>query len=197
MDEKRPGVSVYKPSPRVYYSTDMTFLQTDNLTMRALEQDDVEQLLSIRTSEGMRRYGGSSRPPSKPSIRDWVEEVQADESDEVVLGVEKNGGLIGYVGVDTSHSISRTGDVYVYFDDRATGKGHGTEAMRAFITYCFDELNMHKLRASVYEHNDPSIGLFEKLGFEREGRLRDEYYKQGEYRDIIRFGLLQDEHDPE
>lgn len=77
------------------------------------------------------------------------------------------------------------------------GRGLGQEALRAAISYCFDDLALNRIGAEIYAINPRSIRLFEACGFRREGTVRDEVVKEidGERRfvDGYRYSLLRRE----
>ena len=70
------------------------------------------------------------------------------------------------------------------------GKGYAREALQAVIAYCFQELKMNRIGAEVYAINERSIRLFEGLGFQREGVVREAVLKDGAFVDELVYGLL-------
>ena len=70
------------------------------------------------------------------------------------------------------------------------GKGYATEASRLCLDHAFADRGLHKVLARVFEHNDASMAVRDKLGFQQEGRLREQDYIRGAYRDTLLFGLL-------
>lgn len=79
--------------------------------------------------------------------------------------------------------------------DRFKGMGYGTEAVKIMLNYYFNELRYNKVNVYIYDYNEPSIKFHEKLGFIKEGRLRQMAYSNGKYHDIIFYGMLKDEFD--
>ncbi|MGY5146739.1 MAG: GNAT family N-acetyltransferase [Candidatus Nitrosopumilus sp. bin_7KS] len=75
------------------------------------------------------------------------------------------------------------------------GKGYGFESVKLAMDFLFKSLKIHKLTGYANPLNFPSIMLAEKMGYEREGLLRDHYldYK-GDRTDAIVFGLLREEY---
>lgn len=65
-----------------------------------------------------------------------------------------------------------------------------TEAVSAMLDFCFDHLGLHRLQAFIDPNNTPSRKLVEKLGFGREGLLRDHLRVGGIWRDEILYALL-------
>jgi len=73
------------------------------------------------------------------------------------------------------------------------GRGYGTDAVRALCRHAFAEMNLHKVRLEVIATNPRAEAVYERVGFRREGVLREEFYRQGRYHDVIRMGLLRGE----
>lgn len=69
------------------------------------------------------------------------------------------------------------------YDKQNWGKGYASEALRAAIAFCFNELSMNRIEAEIYEFNLRSIRLFEGLGFTKEGVKRQYVLKDGVYKD--------------
>jgi UDP-4-amino-4,6-dideoxy-N-acetyl-beta-L-altrosamine N-acetyltransferase len=64
----------------------------------------------------------------------------------------------------------------------------------ATLRYAFDTLKLHKLCAVVMGNNTRSIRLHKKLGFQLEGRLRQQHFDGTSYIDTLHFGLLAEEY---
>ena len=73
------------------------------------------------------------------------------------------------------------------------GKGYASETLQAIIAYCFKELDMNRIGAEIYEFNAPSIKLFERNGFQLEGRLRQYIFKDDVFKDELLYSLLRED----
>lgn len=73
------------------------------------------------------------------------------------------------------------------------GEGYGSEAVELTVGYWFDHLRYHKILAHTFASNDASVGLLESVGFRKEGHHRNKAFVDGEYRDLLAYGLLEDE----
>ncbi len=73
-------------------------------------------------------------------------------------------------------------------------KGYATEALKAILNYCFNDLNFAKVFVRVIATNTASLALAEKCGFIREGYLKDEY-RTGDQQlvDLVYFGIFPEE----
>jgi RimJ/RimL family protein N-acetyltransferase len=70
------------------------------------------------------------------------------------------------------------------------GLGLMTEALTVLLDYAFDTLALHRLEADVDPRNAASVRMLERLGFQREGYLRERWHVAGEVQDSALYGLL-------
>lgn len=78
------------------------------------------------------------------------------------------------------------------------GEGYGREALSLVLDHAFRVYHHPSVGTKTLAHNEAARGLLESLGFTQEGRIRDDVYWDGQYRDRIHYGLLRDEwHDRE
>lgn len=73
------------------------------------------------------------------------------------------------------------------------GRGLGTRVVRSFLAMVFDATDLHRVFATIHADNLASIRLVERLGFVREGMLREHYRIDGEYVNEFVYGLLRRE----
>lgn len=95
----------------------------------------------------------------------------------MIFGVANGMGEVGYV-LDRDH----------------WGKGYGTEGVKWMVEYGLSTLDLRRMVAHVVEVNIGSARILEKLGFTKEGFLREHYNVEGEYLNGICFGLLKREY---
>ncbi len=112
---------------------------------------------------------------------------------EIIFRIEKDGAVIGKITFSRIRWYNRKSEISIIIKHNFRGKGFGTEALMSAMHYAFDRMNLHRLEAEVYDFNEASIKLVEKLGFKKEGLLREAKYMDGKYYGIIRYGILKDE----
>ena len=69
-------------------------------------------------------------------------------------------------------------------------KGYGSQALTMLLRYSFGELNLYRVTAVVPAYNEGAIRLFQKFGFMEEVRRRKAIHRDGEFWDLVSFGLL-------
>ena len=99
-------------------------------------------------------------------------------------------GMVNYHARSPRHRRIAVGWILA---PRFTGHGYMLEAMRLLLSHCFDALQTHRIEAEIEPDNARSVRLAERLGFHREGLLRDRLYVAGEPRSIWMYALLQPE----
>ncbi len=73
------------------------------------------------------------------------------------------------------------------------GKGFAGEAARLGIEFAFEQLDLRRVEADVDPRNRASVRLLERLGFAREGLLRERWEVGGQLQDSLLLGLLRRE----
>lgn len=90
-------------------------------------------------------------------------------------------------GPDPSH---QAGLAIVIPDPDDRSHGYGREAMTLLLDFAFDRINLHKVWLEVFARNTAAIALYEKLGFQRDGVLREDVFRDGEYLDMYLMAIL-------
>ncbi|MBI2218375.1 MAG: GNAT family N-acetyltransferase [Candidatus Rokubacteria bacterium] len=78
-------------------------------------------------------------------------------------------------------------------DQRALRRAFGIEAGRLISYYGVDVLGLRRIEAKAYEYNLLSINALRRNGFTQEGVLRKAGFQEGQYWDVLIFGILRDE----
>ena len=112
---------------------------------------------------------------------------------EMVFSIELEDKLIGEFRFTRMRWFNRKSELSIILKKEFQGKGYGTLVMKKMIEFAFNKMNLYRLEAEVVEFNEISIKMIEKLGFKKEGVLRKAKYSNGQYYDILRYGLLKDE----
>lgn len=162
------------------------------------EADLTEEYLQWFNDPSVTRYLGMGKfPLTLDGLRQSLERFNS-KTDILLAIVDKETDLhIGNVALNRIHWLHRNADTGLVIGRKEFwGKGYATEAWGLAIRYAFETLNLHKIIATVVAGHDSSQAALEKLGFQVEGRGREEFYLEGKYHDYIRLGLLKEEFRP-
>ncbi len=74
------------------------------------------------------------------------------------------------------------------------GKGYGEEALRLVLEFAFINLHMERVTIDHFEKNKPAAALYEKIGFQTEGLMRNAGKKNGKYINLQLKSMLRAEY---
>jgi RimJ/RimL family protein N-acetyltransferase len=163
--------------------------------LRALEKEDAPSLIRWLNDPEVHRLLLPRRPLNLALELDYLQRVNQSDTDLVLgIAVRETDQLIGGTGLHDIDLRCRHASFGIVLGEKsAWGKGHGTEATRLIVGYAFESLNLNRVWLHVYEYNPRALHVYEKLGFRREGVLRQHTYREGRYWDTLAMGLLRDE----
>lgn len=160
--------------------------------LRLMTYEDTEKIVEWRNSDSVRKRFIYQGLFTKESHENWIKTMV--ETGKVVqmiiceIGTDKPVGSVYVRDIDNTHHKAEYG-IFIGEKD-ARGKGYGTAAAKLMVRYCFEELALHRLFLRVYAENERAIRSYEKAGFVKEALLRDDVYIDGEYKDIVLMGIL-------
>ncbi|HEU4932276.1 MAG TPA: GNAT family N-acetyltransferase [Pyrinomonadaceae bacterium] len=165
-------------------------MSIESLTIRRAEADDCDAVYEMFTASTV--YSGTLQLPY-PSREYWRRRLSENtDSDYYLVGIIE-GHIVGMVSIDTYPNRPRrrhAGAIGISVHADWQGKGLGKELMRAIVDLADNWLNLTRLELEVYADNEPAIHLYERFGFEIEGRLRQHALRDGEFVDSIVMGRL-------
>jgi len=118
---------------------------------------------------------------------------QAEPGDAKVFVIEVEGALAGACGVHPLTDVySRGAEVGYWLGRPFHGRGVMTKALRGVSAFAFDVMKLERLQAGVFEWNQASMRVLEKVGYVREAVLRKSVFKDGQLIDSVLFAKLKD-----
>jgi len=161
--------------------------------LRAIEPQDLGQLLEWRNRPEYRRYFREYRELSMDFQNRWYEEtVLGDPNTRMFSIVElANGRLLGACGLVYIDWVNRNADfsIYIGADNLYIDEKFAPDAARVMAVYAFDELSLHRLWAEIYDFDECKMRFFDSLGFKLDGRHRQAHWDGG-WHDSLFYGLL-------
>ena len=167
-------------------------LQSERLLLREFRDEDFDAVHAYGSDSEVVRYMPWG-PNSEEESRDFLARAQAYSKAEPQVGYEfavtrrDTGELIGGMGFHVDGSSAMLG---YCFAKSAWGNGFATEAARLVLDFGFGEQGVHRVWAGCDPDNAGSIRVLEKLGMTQEGRLRQDTYIRGAWRDTLLFAVL-------
>lgn len=172
-------------------------LRTQRLVLRQLSQEDLDALFAIFSNVEVMRYWSTppftQRAQVETKVRQFVEGYEKGTS--LSLGIERleDHALIGNCTLFDFHEASRRAQLGYCLGRPYWGQGYMHEALVALVNHAFEVFGLNRLEADIDPRNLASARALERLGFEREGFLRERWIVDGEVSDTVLYGLLQRE----
>jgi RimJ/RimL family protein N-acetyltransferase len=173
------------------------FLRGDRLYLRPLEESDLPRCQRWINDPSVRRFLLPQRPMDFAAELAWWKNNDRDTLPRsLVLAIvlrdgHRHVGNTGLHAIDWINRMAETGTLIGEADCRE--KGYGSEAKELLLEYAFQTLNLHRINSHTMEFNARSAAYLRKTGYVEEGRLRQAYFRDGEYHDAIIFGLLRED----
>ena len=175
-------------------------LLTARLRLRTFNESDMDALFALQSNAHVLRYWDA--PP-------WSDRLRAEtfitacrkieeEGTGTRLAVDRVSGdaFIGWCSLTRWNPDYRSASMGYCFDDAVWGNGYATEAARSLLTWAFDTLDLNRVQAETDTRNTASARVLEKLGFVREGTLREDCVVNGEVSNSWVYGLIRREWQP-
>lgn len=177
---------------------ELPMLTTERLTLSALQPEDATRIAELAGDRDVARTTESiPHPYPEQEARTWIEEVREEVSDgeAAVFGIRlrDDEALIGVVGLHPEHEHERAMLGY-WIGKPYWNHGYATEAAREAVGWGFEALGIGRVYARCFGPNRASRRVLQKLGMQREGRLRRHFSKWGEKVDVDVYGILRSEH---
>ena len=174
-----------------------TVLTTDRLTIRRMRTDDVQAYFAIFSDPAVMRYWSSPPLADMTAAEQKIAEILAhyEKGDLFQLAIERQTDrqMIGTCTLHQIHLQNRRAEVGYALGSAFWGNGYLVEAMHALIDHAFGVMHLHRLEADIDPRNEASAKSLERLGFMREGHLRERWIVGGEVSDSALYGLLASE----
>ena len=163
-------------------------IETERFHLRRLTVADAPSLFHILSNPEVAQFSGRPALNRMTEAVEVLRDVGLDFATRrairwgVCLG--EQGRIVATVGLHHWDRINR--HISIGFDvarDR-WGEGIASESVGAVIEFAFDQLGVHRVEADVISSNEPCLAVLERLGFEREGRLKERLYIKGSFHDI-------------
>lgn len=166
--------------------------------LRALVASDAPAVLSLYVDKEANRYGYQPKMDALSDAEALVERAASLAREGSILhwGVAdaRSDEIIGHTTLFKIEHAHGRAEIGYSVHRRLWARGIGTEAVRLLVDLAFERCGLRRLEADADPRNAGSLRLLEKLGFQREGYLRERWELGGEIQDAIVLGLLRREY---
>lgn len=172
-------------------------LETKRLILREMTFDDEEDIFESFSDENVTKYFSMKPFASVEESEKIIKRAKNlfEEENGIQWGIvlKESNILVGTCGYEAWVKSSYRGEIGYDLRLSHWGRGIMSEALRAVIQYGFEEMELNRIEATTRADNTRSVNMLSRLGFQKEGLLRETVYWEGTFYDQILFSLLKRE----
>lgn len=169
-------------------------LETERLLVRPFADADGDDLFALQSDADVLRYWDSPPWTDRSSVARFMAGCQQMEEDgtgaRVAIESTSDRSFVGWCTVNSWNPDFRSASLGYCLNQTAWGRGYATEAAHALLRWAFDTLDLNRVQSETDTRNVASARVLEKLGFDREGTLREDCIVNGDVSDSWVYGLL-------
>lgn len=172
-------------------------LVSERIYLRYLKESDAPIMLENTKDEEIRYMTGTKSTFTLEQIQRHIKNSSEDSSRyDLAICLNENDQMIGELSItDIEEGDQKAGFRISMRSIELTGKGYGTEAIRLVLKFVFEELKLNRLQLEVFSHNLRGIKAYEKVGFVKEGTLRESLYYNGKFSDEIIMAIIKSDYE--
>ncbi|MDQ3672126.1 MAG: GNAT family N-acetyltransferase [Actinomycetota bacterium] len=161
------------------------------VSIRRATGDDLDFIFELVSHTDVEPFLAVVRAKTADEILGEIERSEREPDALGIFVIEVDGASAGTMRYELSNRRSRIahlGGLAVHPDFR--GRKVADEAARLFQRYLFDELGLHRLEMEIYGFNERAMAHAERSGFIHEGVRRKAYWRNEQWVDGVRYGLV-------
>lgn len=161
--------------------------ETTRVILRPVMAEDTDLLVTWRNNPLILDTVFDPRPVTREQHLAWYNSLQAtDTRIEFIIQLATTRKPIGRIGLTNIDYRNQKAEYSISLGDaNEWGKGYGEEASYLLLNFGFRQLNLHKIYLKVFAENQRAVKLYYKLGFQLEGTLHEEIFKNGHFHDLL------------
>jgi RimJ/RimL family protein N-acetyltransferase len=169
-------------------------LDTKRLQLRSFTEADADDLFALQSNPHVLRYWDSPPWVDRASVERFLAGCRqvAEDGTGARVAIERtgDGAFLGWCTFNSWNPDFRSASLGYCLTEASWGRGYATEAARALLQWAFDTLDLNRVQSETDTRNVASARVLEKLGFVREGTLRENCIVNGDVSDSWVYGLL-------
>ena len=178
-------------------SKTLPIITTPRIVLRWISEDDIDSLYEIFSNRHVMRYWSTVPLPNREAAVALQREIAGGNESETMfkwgIALRDSNKIIGTTTLFNLNLDNGRAELGYAMARAYWGKGYMNEALKALISHAFEVMELRRLEADVDPRNVASVSTLERLGFQREGFLRERWHVNGEIQDAIFYGLLRRE----
>ncbi len=169
-------------------------IRTERLCIRPVVDTDTADLFQIFSNPLVIEYAIGYSHETDDESQKYIQSVldAYEQGTAAIWGITRvdQPGLIGIIGYELWFPDHHRAEIGYTLAHEHWGNGYATEALRGAVNYGFSQLKLNRIEATAQPDNQASWHVLQKVGFQREGYLKQFILSREKYRDVYFYSLL-------
>ncbi len=184
-------------TPPEPFADALPVLDTERLRLRPVRRTDADHVLEVFGDEAAMRYWSHEPLADLAAAHDYIDRMVLGFATrslfQWVIAERESDAMAGTVTLYQWDRQNRRAEVGFMLGRAHWGRGFAQEAVRTALRFGFEAMDLHRVEADTHPDNAASLRLLGRLGFHREGHLRERWFTFGAWSDSVLLGLLRSE----
>ena len=172
-------------------------LNTSRLVLKQILEEDAEHLFQILSNPAVLQFCDLPLHQNIPDSKKFICEIDEGykSKNQICWGIFQlsNNQLIGLCRFYNFNARHQFVSIGFELATEYWGGGLMKEALTCAITYLFTGCHVNRIEAQVFTGNEKSVKLLEKIGFKKEGIMRQNFLIDGKLQDSLLYSILQED----
>lgn len=147
------------------------------ITINDFVKNDIKKKISIINNKNNNTFLHYDLPLEYCKTLKWYENKKL--SNRIDCTIRYNNEVCGFIGLINIDYINKKAEYYICIDYNYSGKNIGVISSLMLLDYAFSKLKINKVYLFTEIDNSKAQYIFEKIGFHREGLLKDDIFYNG------------------
>ncbi len=170
-------------------------VETERLIIRPITMADKNEIFEYRRDKEINKYQGWI-PSSIEDVEEFIAKVSGELNVpntwfQFVLIEKETLKIIGDLGIHFIDVENKQAEIGCTLNKDFQNKGYATESVIRVIDFLFNDLEKHRVTASIDPGNKNSIRLVERIGFRKEAHFIESLFIDGEWVDDLIYALIE------
>lgn len=165
--------------------------------LRELEEEDIKTINNWRNNKEIIDFlGANFKFINTQTDQNWFNNYQKKRGKEVrcAICLKESDVIIGLISLISIDSVNRNAELHIMIGNKNYhNMGIGKKVLSIMLNHAFNNLNLYNVYLKVLETNIRAIHVYEKIGFVKEGILRERVFKNGKYINLIIMSIFDKE----
>jgi len=172
-------------------------LKGQKINLRKLTKSDALSIYQNVKDKEISRFTNIPHPYTLKNAKSFIRRTHLGFRKKTAyeLGIElESGQVVGGMSLLKVDHKNKNAEVGYWLGKKYWGQGIASESLKLILDFGFKKLKLVRIYARVMHPNTASAKLLEKAGFKYEGRMKQNFLKNGKWMDVLIYAILKEEY---